>query len=89
MFMKKDTQIPALHAYRSTRSANLRQRSRAVDVAFGSMTLIKSSTRPLAPQFAPLADGLHIAPMRSDGILSQLDADATNDQARFGGEWQV
>ena len=36
MFMKKDTQIPALHAYRSTRSANLRQRSRAVDVAFGS-----------------------------------------------------
>jgi hypothetical protein len=36
MFMKKDTQIPALHAYRSTRSANSRQRSRAMDVAFGS-----------------------------------------------------
>jgi hypothetical protein len=35
MFMKKDTQIPTLRAYRSTRLANLRQRSRAVDVAIG------------------------------------------------------
>ena len=36
------------------------------------MTLIKSSTRPLSPQFAPLADGLHIAPMGAMGSFLNL-----------------
>jgi hypothetical protein len=56
------------------------------DFRFGSMTLIKSAMRRLAPKIA-FACG-SIVHLSNGRAMGQLYANATNDQVWFGGGWQ-
>jgi hypothetical protein len=50
------------------------------------MMLIKSSTRPLAPKLALLADGLHIAPLEAmDSFLNLTPTPLTVGRGSVGG----